>query len=958
MLWLLCAFFSLAAVTPASGRQSEVVDSNVVLSCGNKSHPLAFAHHRTKIGGVDAEAFSVILKTAAPPNKVFSLYRYRLDPNDMRRDDDEGKAGQIAYNSNTPGAPAAHVRNFLRASFGNSFDETGCADPGLITSILTSLSTSPPANLFDIVNGARPGAKPAERPGSPFSAEPANRVKFSEAVFNFGTEWGFGVGGIDPNNLSKEELIQQRDEARKGLDTAKGQLDRANGALEDTQKKLDAATQQANVRWWIVLGTLGYGLLATLAWLSLVVRSRKERKFRPVLEQGAEVSYPGEIKEALLQLVRDTNQKSAEITERMGTRHHPRADREEFRREHQSLIERVEKLFTGNGYVVPKGLSDLLAGAKKQFHDSWQFVPVVGRAMSRLRDAVRLRNSKAYEARNIAKSDYREFVRAIEHYANGLAVKANGKAATRTEPEPAGHARITESLETLAATVKGALTAEVNPVLKKTVEDAISAEFKARSGEWVDLIKGSHSSRDALDRVRAALPLIEPGRELNDAEVEAHLTTLFSGVEEVRLLFAPGQCSSASSLLREVKSLRAEYQRLGARVKDVDSLPQLLGRMEAKLDGFRTALSPVAAKGEDLLVCAQRIADDRRSIAGRIKESVAFKCLVEQDGHKAQLPLVERVSEVIELAGEVPRLRQETAAQLAEIGKLQKDRDNHRAQAEGLAVEVSRLKGEVASQEKQLGELETSAREFQGTYAKTVNSFLQHLGFRPEEADPAGDVLDSLRTLRRRADKAVHERALFRSLRLRLLPGVELLEGEIAETERRGRGDVVRALSLNEGDKKLNIVENLRKIISQLEAFDGDNEKLWEHGFLEGFANGWLHHLLRADRLLQVYFADSAELAGLRNAVKGVALPFEIAMRELGVRLFETKLLSPIPADQPITRTKVGEITKVPEIKEAVEMTRQNGGNFVVDIIHFGLGGRSGVNEEVRIALMNPVDWA
>ncbi|HEX8089276.1 MAG TPA: hypothetical protein VF762_10510, partial [Blastocatellia bacterium] len=149
-----------------------------------------------------------------------------------------------------------------------------------------------------------------------------------------------------------------------------------------------------------------------------------------------------------------------------------------------------------------------------------------------------------------------------------------------------------------------------------------------------------------------------------------------------------------------------------------------------------------------------------------------------------------------------------------------------------------------------------------------------------------------------------------------------------------------------------------KKIISRLESFDGDQEKLWEHGLLDGFASGWLHHLLRADRLLQVYFADSSELAGLRNAVKGVALSFETTIGELGVRLFETKLLNPIPADRPVTRTRVGEITKVPEIKEAVEMIRQNGGNFVVDIIHFGLSGRSGVNEEVRIAIMNPVDWA
>jgi hypothetical protein len=232
------------------------------------------------------------------------------------------------------------------------------------------------------------------------------------------------------------------------------------------------------------------------------------------------------------------------------------------------------------------------------------------------------------------------------------------------------------------------------------------------------------------------------------------------------------------------------------------------------------------------------------------------------------------------------------------------------------------------------------------------------LSFEPEEADPNGDVTSSLRALQSRADRAVNERPVFKSLRLRLLPGVEQLEKEIAEVGSRGRGDVIRALALDEDDSRLNIARNVRKLISRLESFDGDYERLWEHGLLEGFASGWLHHLLRADRLLQVYFADSSKLAGLRHAVKGVALSFEIAVGELGVRLFETKLLNPIPADRAVTRTKVGEITKVPEIREAVGSSRRNGDGFVVDIVHFGLGGRSGVNEEVRIAIMNPVDWA
>lgn len=967
VLWLLCAVFSLTGATSADGRQTEVVDSNAVLNCGANSHPLAFAYHRTKIKGQEAEALSVILKADAPPNKVFSLYRYNLDSGRMKRDDDKGSAGQLDYD---PGNLATYVGKFLRASFGKSFDEKRCADAGLIVPVLTSLSTSS-NSLFDIVNGARPGAGQAEKPDSPFSVESSSEVEFSKAVFKFGGELGFGGDG--PGSLSEAELIRQRDKAREALDKAQGELARAQASLGVAQTALGEATGRADARWWIILATLGYGLLATLALLTLLVRTRQERKLRPVLGQrGAELSCPGKIKGELVELVDDAYRESTLIGERLRKRNDPRLYVDELRHEHVRLAEQVETLFLSNGCEVPKELNDLLTGVKRQSYNLWHFVPVVGKTVNRVRDAVRLRKSKIYSAKYVVDNDFRILVKTIQDYADALDVKEDGKeakeastrkeaaeeATTHREPESDGHAANNGSAGALASTIKEAFTSELNPVLKQTVENAIKAEFSARSGEWIDLIRSSHSSRDVLDRLRAALPLVEPKRELSDAGIESHLAKLFSGVSEVCRLFATDKCTSADSLLREVKSLREEYQRFRERDKDVDSLPKLLSRIDARIDGFQKALSPVAAKDEDLLVCAGRIVEVHKNIKGSIEQSAAFKYLVERDGHKARLPLPECVSAVIELAGKVPQLGEENARHLTQIKELKTDRNNYRTQTETLTCEVTRLTEDVAGKEKQLGALETSAREFCGTYAETVNSFLRHLSFQPEEADPNGDVTSSLRTIRARADKAVHECVLFRSLRLRLLPGVEQLEREIAEVEGRGRGDVIRALSLTEEDGKLAIVENLRKIIWRLESFDGDNEKLWEHGLLDGFANGWLHHLLRADRLLQVYFADSSELTGLRNAVKGVTVSFEIAMRELGVRLFETKLLKPIPADRPVTRTKVGEITKVPEIKEAVETVRQNGSNFVVDIIHFGLGGRSGVNEEVRIAIMNPVDWA
>jgi hypothetical protein len=968
-LWLLCAVFGLMCATSASGQRTDVVDTNVILRCGDNSYPLVFAHHRAKIGEQEAEALSVILRSSARPNKVFSLYRYGSDGNNMRRDDDKGKAAQIEYKSTELGN---YVNNFLASSFGKSFDRTRCSQAGLIAPVLASFSTSS-VTLFEVVNGILPGAKPAQGSASPFSGEPASDVKFPETVFKFGEEWGFGGGDVD---LSKEELIRQRDEAERELAGVKVKFETTGKALGDAQKKLDAATRQASVRWWIVLGTLGYGLLVTLAWLSLVGKSIKERKLRPAVGPGAKASYPAEIKAALLRLVEDTDRRCAQIAEQSNKRNDPLLDRDEFRREHIGLVERVETLFLSNGYVVPEGLDDLLTRAKKQFYSPWQLVPVVGSVLNRVRDALRRGSSTAYNLRHSAKSDYRDFVQALENYADGLSVKedaktekelpaengvakgAVGATTTQTKPEPARHELVAESREALASTVKDAFSTQVNPVLKQTVEDTIKAAFNARSGEWIDLVKSSHYSRDVLDRLRAALPLVEPQRQLGDAAIEPHLNTLFSGIREMCRLFAPDKCSSADALLREIKSLGEEYQKLGKSIGGVDSLPQLLNRMQATIGGFRKVLSPVATTGEDPLVCAGRIVDVHKNIDGRIKDSSAFKYLVGQDDTRRQLPLLERVAHVVELAGQVPQLVQQADRQTTQIKTLETERDNCRTQTGNLNVEVTRLTAEVASREHKLGALETSVKEFRATYAETVNGFLRHLSFQPEEADPDGDLTSSLRTIRERADRAMNERPLFKSLRLGLLPGVEQLEKEIAEAERLGRSDVIRALSLNEDDRNLNIVANLRKIIARLESFAGDQEKLWEHGLLDGFASGWLHHLLRADRLLQVYFADSSALAGLRRAVKSVALSFETAIGELGISLFETKLLNPIPADRPVTRTKVGEITKVPEIKEAVEMIRQNGSNFVVDIIHFGLGGRSGVNEEVRIAIMNPVDWA
>jgi HAMP domain-containing protein len=972
-LWLLCAVCALTCAAPARAQQAEVVDSGVVLSCGEQERdPVLFAYHRTTLDKLDAEAFSVILRTSARPNKVFSLYRYGLNPKNVKRDNVEGTAGQVAYDS---GKLIANLDNFLTASLG----QKGCADSAPIAAVLTTLITYPPGGLLDVVKGTYSGAGAAEGVDSPFAKAPATGAEFSNTVFKFGAELGFGEGGVDPESLSKAELNQQKEVALKERDVARAERDAAKidsamslGVVGYALTRLDEATWSANIRWWVILGTLGYSLLATAAWLALSVRARRERRLRPVLEQAPEIAYPKELKEALAQIVEDTDKKRDEIVQETGKQNAPLLSRDRFKLEHRLVAEQIEKLFLLNGYAVPRPLDDEIAGAKSQYYSSWQFVPFVGGAVHRVLDAVRGSKSK-YNEKDNARADYVHFVMVVGRYLDDMKLRedgrgagappAQGKAAGtdmhQTAPAPAAHPAAAPSLDGLASTVKETVTTEVNPVLKQTVEDAISAEFKTHSDELIKLLESSHASRDVLDRVRAAMPLAETGRELSDAEVESHLKTLFSGVREVCDLAPVGKRSSADSVLDEVRAWKETYQRLRKNAEGIDGLSTLLAKLEARISGYNKALAPLRIEDEDLVACAQRVVADQQKVADLIKDSAAFQYLVGRDNNnEARRTLPERVSEIAVLAGEVPQLRKNIEEHLGQMETLRKERDDYQTRTTNLTNEVTTLKGEIEGKKLRIGELEKSAEEFGGTYEQTVNGFLRHLSFRPEEANPSAGFASSLRALRERADRAVNEKALFKSLRLRLLPGVELLEKEIAEAEGRGRGDVILALSLKEEDRKLNIVENLKRIISRLEDYCGEEEKLWEFGLLDGFAGGWLHLLLRADRLLHVYFADSAELAGLRHAVKGVALSFEVAMRELGISLLETKLLSPIPPNRAVTRTKVGEITKVPEVKNAVELTRRNGDGFVVDIIHFGLGGRSGVNEEVRIALLNPVDWA
>ena len=207
-------------------------------------------------------------------------------------------------------------------------------------------------------------------------------------------------------------------------------------------------------------------------------------------------------------------------------------------------------------------------------------------------------------------------------------------------------------------------------------------------------------------------------------------------------------------------------------------------------------------------------------------------------------------------------------------------------------------------------------------------------------------------------DGFLKEKPEFKRFKIRLSQGIQALEEALKDPFVTQRADVLDALNIVEISEKLN--ELFSKIKQDHEKWN-DWDTLWNEVILSGLNDNFLHYLLRADRLLQVYFINSEKLRKLKNAVSACANAFESIFKEIEVNLYEVKLLE-IPSKHVEFDSKqksIEKIKKVSEIKNLIIERKKELSNdlFVVDITFFGTSGRPSANEKVEGILHSLWDW-
>jgi hypothetical protein len=286
----------------------------------------------------------------------------------------------------------------------------------------------------------------------------------------------------------------------------------------------------------------------------------------------------------------------------------------------------------------------------------------------------------------------------------------------------------------------------------------------------------------------------------------------------------------------------------------------------------------------------------------------------------------------------------------------------------GIKNKVTELIGAFHNAQRKAGEAKQLENENKDLRSKVLaaeqsQSFLRvvsaYLYFRTEKvtSENQSSEKELLKLVR---ENVLNEPLQNRRIRLRFAAAISVF---IKATDGSCPEDIIQALKIND------IKEKMQQFLNRLEDMSG--EDLWNKGLHQGFNDGWLHDLLRADLLLQTYLTDSGRRSSgkyevaidrLKDAVHQASQAVLSTLKEFEVEVDMIGLLDLPPENVDTDGHTFPELFKIPEavskVKQYLPPFKELGELFVVDIQMFQVTRyKTDKIAKGRVALVNPSAW-
>ena len=138
-----------------------------------------------------------------------------------------------------------------------------------------------------------------------------------------------------------------------------------------------------------------------------------------------------------------------------------------------------------------------------------------------------------------------------------------------------------------------------------------------------------------------------------------------------------------------------------------------------------------------------------------------------------------------------------------------------------------------------------------------------------------------------------------------------------------------------------------------------DSDEELANRILDGFRDGWLHKLLRADAILSTFFAADPALYSINMAVTQAAAAVRAAAHHFGTDIKRIPLLIPPPEGVPLSHHGAGGLPKIPAVRKAVllRLAGNSGVRFVVDVTYWGYQPKNSPEYQGSVVVCNPSEW-
>ncbi|AWB09145.1 hypothetical protein A6A40_29750 (plasmid) [Azospirillum humicireducens] len=270
--------------------------------------------------------------------------------------------------------------------------------------------------------------------------------------------------------------------------------------------------------------------------------------------------------------------------------------------------------------------------------------------------------------------------------------------------------------------------------------------------------------------------------------------------------------------------------------------------------------------------------------------------------------------------------------------------EDEEAQVAALAAEMQDSRAKAQHFDRLTGELETQ-RARSASRWRLAAALLKRAGRRIPEPDDVSALETAIDRIERDDADLFLIRAGFASI-------MSPLDRAIGSLRAAGRDDVVALLGLDQFQPELAHFNDMQEGLD----LSAVQEPTYLWNCLISPSIIFLHKLMRAELVLQTYFADDPVFEAIRLRVSDAAWLMRCAVRHAGVRCQTAPLLQPAPADASLRYHTTPEFRAVPEIRRQVLKREAQGGEFTIDLHAAGFAAPFS-NTALTLVLFNPADW-